>query len=136
MDSSLSVVWRLTFALVLGLAIFVSAFAQAPRRRVAPRELVRLVLCALVLYAVGWLATSTRHMVLAAVVYTSGISVATVAVWLSRGRDQEDPPADDEPVDQPPPPDPDGIPRFDWAGFERDFREWERRPREPAGGPR
>ncbi len=130
----LSVAWRLAFAVALGLAIFVSAFARAPRRQVAPAELRRLVLCALVLYAVGWLATHTRHMALAALVYASGISVATVAVWLSRGRDQEDPPDDDEPQDQPPPPDPDGVPRFDWARFERDFHQWAQRTREPTGG--
>jgi hypothetical protein len=130
---SLSVVWRIALAVVLGVAILASAFARAPRRRVAPAELRRLVVCALLLYAVGSLATHTRHMALAALVYGSGISVAAVAAWLSRGRDQEDPPGDDEPEDQPPPSDPDGVPRFDWARFERDFREWVQRPREPAG---
>ncbi|MFZ0042509.1 MAG: hypothetical protein WAK93_14450 [Solirubrobacteraceae bacterium] len=130
---SLSVAWRLAFAVVLGVAIFVSVFAQAPRRRIAPSELRRLVLSALILYAVGWLATHTRHPALAALVYATGISVATLAAWLSRGRDQDEPPGDDEPADEPPPPDPDGVPRFDWARFEREFRDWAQRPREPLG---
>jgi hypothetical protein len=131
---SLAVLWRLAFAAVLGVAIFVSAFARAPRHSAGTGELRRLVLCALLLYAVGWLASETGHKVLAGFVFAFGISVAAVAAWISRGRDQEDPPDDGEPIDQPPPPDPDGVPRLDWARFERDFHRWAQRPREPTGG--
>jgi uncharacterized membrane protein len=128
-----SVAWKLGFAAVLGLAIFVSAFARAPRQRIPSSELRRLVVAALLLYAVGWLATHTRHTALATVVYASGISVAALAAWLSRGRDSDEGPGDDGPEDEPPPPDPDGVPRFDWAHFEHEFRQWAQRPREPAG---
>jgi hypothetical protein len=130
----LAVLWRLAFAAVLGVAIFVSAFARAPRHSAGPGELRRLVLCALLLYAVGWLGSETGHKVLAGFVFAFGISVAAVAAWISRGRDQDDPPDEGEPVDRPPPADPDGVPRFDWARFERDFQRWSQRPREPTGG--
>ncbi len=133
----LTVAWKLGFAAVLVVAILASACVRAPRRAVAPAELRRLVLCALVLYAVGGVASLTRHAALAAVVYGVGISVAALAAWLSRGRDQEDPPDDDdEPLDEQPPPEPDGVPRLDWARFEREFREYASRQRPPAEPPR
>ncbi len=121
---SLSVLWRLVFAIALGAAIFASACARAPRRSIPSSELRQLVLCALGLYAVGVLASLTHHGVLAAAVYSVGIVIAALAAWLSRGRDQEDPPDADEPVQPPPPPEPDGMPRLDWETFERDFREY------------
>ncbi len=133
----LTVAWKLGFAAVLVVAILASACARAPRRAVPAAELRRLVVCALALYAVGGVASFTRHAALAAVVYGAGISVAALAAWLSRGRDQEDPPDDgDEPVDEQPPPEPDGVPRLDWAQFEREFREYARRQRAPAQPPR
>ncbi len=62
----------------------------------------------------------------------SGILVSALAAWLSRGRDQEDPPPDgDEPIDEQPPPEPDGLPGLDWAAFERDFRAYDRRRGRP-----
>jgi hypothetical protein len=124
----------LAFALVFCLAILTSACARAPRRSVPSAELRRLVLCALTLYAVGGMATLTHHAMMAGVLYGSGIMISALAAWLSRGRDQEDPPDGDEPVDEQPPPEPDGVPRFDWAAFERDFRAYERarRQRLPA----
>ncbi len=128
----LTVAWKLGFAAVLVVAIFASACVRAPRRAAPAAELRRLVVCSLVLYGVGALASLTHHVALAAVVYGAGISVAALAAWLSRGRDQEDPPDDgDQPVDEQPPPEPDGVPRLDWARFEREFREYARRQERP-----
>jgi hypothetical protein len=123
----LTVAWKLGFAAVLVVAIFASAFIRAPRQAVPAAELRRLVGCSLGLYAIGALASLTHHPAVAAVVYGTGISVAALTAWLSRGRDSEDPPdGGDEPVDEHPPPEPDGIPPLDWAAFEREFREYAR----------
>ncbi|HEX3689910.1 MAG TPA: hypothetical protein VHV28_09435 [Solirubrobacteraceae bacterium] len=120
-----TVAFKLAFALVLVAAIAASALARAPRRSADPVELRRLVACALALYAVGALATLTHHSGLAGLVYAAGIGVAALAAWLSRGRDQEDPPdGGTEPVDEEPPPRPDGMPWWDWERFERDFRDY------------
>src|ERR1700759_4141078 len=121
--------WKMAFAMVLVAVIATSALARAPRRAAAPEELRRLVVCALGLYAIGGLATLTHHSALASIVYATGISVAALAAWLSRGRDQEDPPDDggSEPVDEQPPPGPDGVPWWDWERFERDFRDYAQR---------
>lgn len=125
---SLTLAWKLAFAVVLVAAIATSALARAPRRAAHPVELRRLVGCALTLYAVGGLATLTHHSVLAGLVYAAGIGVAALAAWLSRGRDQEDPPGGgSEPVDEEPPPGPDGAPWWDWERFEREFRDYARR---------
>ena len=129
---SLAAAWRLALAIAFCLAIFTSACARAPRHSVPGSELRRLVICALVLYAVGGLASLSHHEILAGFVYGAGIIVSALAAWLSRGRDQEDPPDGDEPVDEPPPPEPDGVPRLDWAAFERDFRAYERGRRESS----
>ena len=119
--------WKLAFAAVLVAAIAASACARAPRRSADPVELRRLVICALGLYAVGGLATLTHHSILAGIVYATGLSVAALAAWLTRGRDQEDPPdGGSEPVDEHPPPGPDGVPWWDWDRFEREFREYAR----------
>jgi len=123
-----TVAWKLAFALVLVAAIATSACARPPRRAADPVELRRLVACALALYAVGGLATLTHHSVLAGLVYAAGIGVAALAAWLSRGRDQEDPPdGGSEPVDEEPPPQPDGMLWSDWERFEREFRDYARR---------
>jgi hypothetical protein len=133
----LTVAWKLVFAAVLVAAIFASACVRAPRYKVPAAELRRLVVCSLALYAVGALASLSHHPALAAVVYGAGISVAALAAWLSRGRDQEDPPDDGhQPVDEQPPPEPDGVPRVDWARFEREFREYASKQRPPAEPPR
>jgi hypothetical protein len=129
---SLSFASKVAFAVVLTAAIIVSACARAPRRSVPPAELRRLVASALVLYAIGGLATLTHHPALAALVYATGIAIAALAAWLSRGRDQDDPPGGRDPFDEPPPPEPDGVPRFDWERFEQQFRDWERRNRQPS----
>jgi hypothetical protein len=126
---SLAAAWRLALAIAFCLAIFMSACARAPRQSVPGPELRRLVLCALLLYAVGAMASLTHHELLAGFVYGAGIIISALAAWLSRGRDQEDPPDGDEPFDEQPPPEPDGVPRLDWAAFERDFRAYERQQR-------
>jgi hypothetical protein len=115
------------FAIAFCVAIFMSAWARAPHRAIPSSELRRLVACALVLYGVGGLASLTHHSTLAGFVYGAGIMLSALAAWLSRGRDQEDPPDDHhEPQDEQPPPGPDGVPRFDWREFERAFRAYER----------
>ncbi len=129
---SLAAAWRLALAIAFCAAIFMSACARAPRQSVPGAELRRLVYCALILYVVGGLASLSHHEVLAGFVYGAGIMVSALAAWLSRGRDQEDPPDGDEPADEPPPPEPDGLPRLDWAAFERDFRAYVRRQRESS----
>jgi hypothetical protein len=130
-----SVAWKLVLVFVLVGAIVLSACARAPRRPLPRHELRRLVLAALTLYAVGVYASVTHHAALAGVVYVSGIAACALAAWLSRGSDSDEPPGgdDDGPTDHEPPRDPDGLPAFDWAAFERQFRAYSTRPREPAG---
>ena len=125
---ALAIVWKLAFLLLLVGAIVASACIRAPRRAAQPAELRRLVACAVILYAIGGVASLTHHPVLATLVYAAGIGIAALAAWISRGRDQEDPPGGgEEPVDEQPPPEPDGVPSIDWAHFEREFREYARR---------
>ena len=128
-----SVAWKLVLAVVLVGAIVVSACARAPRRPMPRGELHRLVVAALTLYAVGVYASLTHHVVLAAAVYVAGISACALAAWLSRGDDSDGPPGGVDPVDRGPPPEPDGVPRFDWRAFEREFRRYAERRREPSG---
>lgn len=125
--------WKLVLALALAAAIFVSLCARAPRRTIPASDLRRLVISALALYAVGGLASLTHHRLLAALVYASGIATCALAAWLSRGSDSEDPPGGEEPEDEQPPPEPDGLPGFDWDAFEREFRSYTER--EPARRP-
>jgi hypothetical protein len=127
-------VWKLVLLITLAGAIVVSACATAPRRAVPGSELRRLVASALMLYVVGGIASLTHHSALAGVLYAAGIVTCAFAAWLSRGTDSEDPPRGNEPVDERPPPSPDGLPGFDWSEFERAFRSHvERNGREPAG---
>jgi hypothetical protein len=129
-----SVAWKLLLALVLVGAILLSACAKAPSRPLPRRDLRRLVLAALTLYAVGVFASMTHHALLAGVVYVAGIAACALAAWLSRGSNPDDPPrGGDEPIDEQPPPKPDGVPQFDWRAFERDFRDYSERTRHPAG---
>jgi hypothetical protein len=125
--------WKLVLAIVLGVAILVSAYARAPRRAVPSADLRRLVCSALTLYGVGALASLSHHGVLAGIVYAIGIAICALAAWLSRGQDSGGgPPDDEDPVDEQPPPEPDGIPWFDWPAFERDFRAYARGSRRPT----
>jgi hypothetical protein len=130
-----SVAWKLVLAIALAAAICVSLFARAPNRAIPGPDLRRLVLSALGLYAVGGLASLTHHPMIAAVVYAAGIMVCALAAWLSRGSDSEDPPrGGEEPVDEHPPPEPDGVPSFDWESFERAFRAYSEH-RQPTKAP-
>ena len=130
-----SVGWKVALAIVLGAGIVASAYARAPRRAASGSELGRLVACALTLYAVGGIASITHHPLLAGLVYASGIAICAVAVWLSRGSDSDDPGWGDQPANEQPPPDPDGVSPFDWGEFERAFRGYAARhgARHPAG---
>jgi hypothetical protein len=132
-----SLTWKLVLVLVLVGGIMLSALARAPRRPLPRGELRRLVLAALTLYAVGVFASLTHHAALAGVVYVSGIAACALAAWLSRGSDSEEPPdGGEEPIEPVPPDDRDGLPTFDWAAFERQFRAYSSRRREPAGAGR
>jgi uncharacterized membrane protein YfcA len=125
--------WKLALAIALGATIFLSAYAHAPRRAAASGDLRRLVISAIALYTVGAVASLTHHPALAAALYATGIAVCALAVWLARGTDSDDPPSDgEEPTDEQPPPAPDGLPELDWGEFERAFREYADRSREPA----
>ena len=126
-----SVAWKVVLTIALAASIFISLYARAPRRAISGTDLRRLVISALGLYAAGGVASLTHHPVVAAVVYAAGIVVCAFAAWLSRGSDSEDPPGGEEPVDEQPPPEPDGLPTFDWNAFEREFRAYS--DREPAG---
>jgi hypothetical protein len=130
-----SIAWKLVLVLVLVGGIMAAACARAPRRPLPRAELRRLVFAALSLYAVGVFASLTHHAVLAGVVYASGIAACALAAWLSRGSDSDEPPrGGEDPIDPgPPPDDPDGLPLFDWTAFERQFRAYSSRRREPAG---
>jgi hypothetical protein len=125
--------WKLVLAIALGAAILTAAYAAAPKRTVPPGDLRRLVLCALGLYAVGGVASFSGHSTLAAAVYAVGIGMCAFALWLSRATDAgEDPPRGSEEPSEGPPPEPDGQPEFDFAAFEREFRAYARRARDPA----
>jgi hypothetical protein len=128
-----SAAWKLVLALALAGAIVVSLRARAPRRAVPGAELRRLVLSAIALYGAGGLASISHHPALAGLVYAAGIAVCALAAWLSRGSDSEDPPGGEEPVDEQPPPEPDGLPTLDWAQFESQFREYTERRPDPLG---
>jgi hypothetical protein len=121
--------WKLVLAVTLAVAIILSAFATAPRRAVPASDLRRLVLSALGLYGVGGLASLTNHPGLAGLIYAAGIMTCALAAWLSRGTDSEDPPGGEEPGDERPPPEPDGLPELDWDEFERSFRTYAERSR-------
>jgi hypothetical protein len=123
--------WKVVLALSLATAIAVSVFASAPRRTVPREDLRRLVFSALSLFVVGGLALLTHHSSLAGVLYAAGAATFALAAWLSRGTDSEDPPRGDEPVDEEPPPEPDGMPTLDWDRFEKAFREYSERT--PSG---
>ncbi|MDQ6730952.1 MAG: hypothetical protein M3022_11790 [Actinomycetota bacterium] len=130
---SFAAAWRLVLAIAFCLAILLSVYARAPRQSVPGSDLKRLVVSALMLYGVGGLASLTQHPVLAGLVDGAGITVSALAAWLSRGQDHGGPPDDEDPEDEEPPPEPDGVPRLDWARFEREFRDYsERRGREPT----
>ncbi|HEV3054661.1 MAG TPA: hypothetical protein VGX45_08420 [Solirubrobacteraceae bacterium] len=128
MFGTTTTMWKIGLALALGVTILLSAYAHAPRRAVPKGDLRRLVISAVLLYAVGAVASVSHHPILAGLVYAAGIFVCCVALWLSRGTDPEDPPrGGEEPGDERPPPSPDGLPEFEWSEFERAFRAYAER---------
>jgi hypothetical protein len=129
-----SVAWRIALAVVLVVAILGSACLRPPRGVPATSDLRRLVLCAIGLYGVSALASLNRHPVLAALVASAGIAVASLTAWLSRGRASEDPtdggfaPEDPTGPEDPTAPEPGGDgPAVDWTAFERAFRDYAQR---------
>lgn len=125
--------WKLGLAIALGVAILASASARPPRKPLPHAELRWPLAGALALYAVGLLALLEHQASLATWLLCAGVTVSALAAWLSRGGDPGGwPPSEDDPVDEQPPSDPDGVPGFDWAGFERDFRAYSERSRDPV----
>jgi hypothetical protein len=118
-------------ALALIAAIVISASVRAPRRHVPTPELRRLLIAALTLYLVGGVAIADDRPTPAVAAFAAGVIASAFAAWLSRGSDQDDPPAGREPLDRTPPPHPDGAPEIDWDQFERELRDWARH-RQPA----
>jgi hypothetical protein len=128
-----TVIWKLVLAAALGAGIFASALIRPPRRSFPRADLRVMLLAALGLYCVGLGASLTHHGGVAAAVYACGISISTLAVWLSRGRDRREPPPGDDPPEGPPS-GPDGPTEFDWDAFERELGTYanRRRQREPV----
>lgn len=125
--------WKLALAVVLVAAIIFSASARAPRKPLPRADLGRLLVAAVSLYAVGLVALVTHHSELAMLVCAAGIATSALAAWLSRGTDSGGgPPGGNEPVDEHPPPDPDGLTEFDWAQFERELLAYTQRSSEPV----
>lgn len=125
-----STLWKLALAVVLAAAIVASASVKAPRKPLPREELRWLLTGAVCLYAVGLLALLERRSELSALVFAAGIAISALAAWLSRGSDAGGgPPRGDEPVDEQPPPNPDGLPQFDWEQFERDLLAYTDRSR-------
>jgi hypothetical protein len=124
--------WKVVLAAVLGVGILLSLYARAPRRAVTAVQLHRVVLAAIILYIVGAGAWLTHRNGVAGLLYAAGISSAALAAWLSRGSSPENPPHEADSVDPKPPIEPDNLPHFDWAAFERGFRVYSERRPEPA----
>jgi hypothetical protein len=122
--------WKLALALLLGVGIVLSLYARAPKRAIAEGELRRLVIAAVILYAVGAVAWITHHPALAGLVFAAGISTAALAAWLSRGRGPDDRPSGRDTADPEPPSQPTG---FDWDAFEREFWAYSERSGNPIG---
>lgn len=122
-----SFAWKLVLAITLGGVIVASARARPPRKTFPGPDLRRLVGAALLLYGVGLVASLTHHPILAAGLYAAGIAASALAAWLSRGADSEGPSDPETPAEEPPPPEPDGAPWFDWGEFEAEFRTYAHR---------
>jgi hypothetical protein len=133
-----TLIWKLVLAAALAALIFASALIRPPRRSFPGADLRVMLVAALGLYLVGLGASLTKHGAIAAAVYACGISISALAVWLSRGKDHQDPPPGDDPPDAPPPAGPDEPTGFDWEAFERELGVYSdrqrdgRREREPA----
>jgi hypothetical protein len=126
-------IYKFGLTAALAVAIIASASARPPRKPIPQADLRWLVLGALALYAVGLMALFKHFPQVAVMLFAAGITTSALAAWLSRGSDSGGgPPRGDEPVDEQPPPDPDGLPAFDWAAFEREFRTYAERSRDLA----
>ena len=127
---SLSLAWKLVLAVALLAAIFVSAAARGRRDSRCPgSELRRLVaLRPGALCRSGWLASLTHHALLGgARLLRRHRHLRAGRLALARDAIPRIRPGSEEPDDERPPPEPDGVPRFDWARFEREFRAYSRR---------
>jgi hypothetical protein len=124
--------WKLALALALLAGIIFSASANAPKKPLPRADLRWLMSAALALYAVGLAALVKHHSQLAMLVFAAGIATSALAAWLSRGSDAGGGPRPDEPADEHPPPDPDGLTGFDWDRFERELLAYTRRSRDPV----
>jgi hypothetical protein len=126
-------VWKVLLLVGLMTTIVMSVAWAAPHRRVPRSDIHRLAFSGLCLYAVGAFALVLHRHTLAGLVFAAGIVNCALAVWLSRGVDSEDPPPpdDEEPVDRPSPPGPDGLSTddVDWDDFERAFQAYATRER-------
>ena len=70
----------------------------------------------------------THHGLLAGFVFSAGIMrLDARGLAVARPRPGGSAADGDEPVGEEPPPEPDGVPRFDWAAFEREFRAYDGR---------
>ena len=128
-----SLLFKLALAAALAVAIIASASARAPQKPLPRTELRWLLLGALALYAAGLVALLKHTSLAAVLLFAAGIAISALAAWLSRGTDHGGgPPRGDEPVDEQPPPDPDGLTAFDWAAFERELRAYQDHSRDPA----
>jgi hypothetical protein len=140
-SSPIGFILRLAGAVVLVLLVSYGAWGRAPHRAAAPRDLRRLVIAAVVLYAVGVAAVLARRPIPSIAAFAGGVAAASLAAWLSRGGNTDD--GDDNggggggrpPIDRtPPPPGPDGLPEVDWGRFDRERRGWERGADRPPAG--
>lgn len=124
--------WKLALTGGLLVAILGSVCLRAPRRSIERFELRRLVLSALLLYAIGAVASVLHRGGVAGLLYASGIVVCSVAVWLSRGTERGDgldgPGGSEPPTDDHPGTGPDGLPALDWDQFDRARAGWGRDP--------
>jgi hypothetical protein len=125
MISSSVLLAKLALGALLLIAIALRAWARPPRRSPAPADLRRLVAGSLLLYGGGLCALLDDRGTVAMAAFASGVSAASLAAWLSRGPDADDPPRDEDG----PAPEPSG---WDWERFDRDRVAWQRRPREPS----
>src|SRR5947209_16955263 len=137
-----TLIWKLALGSMLLGAMLRGLRGPAPTMAIPRRELGRVVLGALLLYCVGAFAWYDGHATVAVIVYASGITICTLAAWLSRGIDPDDPPQDGSgddgpPADQPPiDPGPRDFPLVDWDAFERERARWGQRTPSGAHEPR
>jgi hypothetical protein len=124
MTSWSALVVKLVLGVLLLVAIALAAWGRPPRHSPATADLRRLVTGALLLYGGGLYALLCARATVAMAAFAAGVSTATLAAWLSRGTDADDPPREQDG----PAPEPTG---WDWERFDRERVAWQRRRREP-----